>query len=195
MKKREILVSIIIILALAILSYLSVNSFKLTPYAIISSNLEVIIPSDYQSIPPGSEIWFTTKLMNLADLGRRDVTLKYEILNENKNSIVSKSETVAVQTQASFVASLQIPADIPIGDYTLKVTLIDTNSPEDLESEASFKIRSAEKDYTIYYYAVALLLAFLLIILLIPKLKTRIERAKLKSKIRQIVRKKLQNSS
>ena len=89
-----------------------------------SFNVEVEIPETYEDVLAGENLWFTTKLINLANQKRIDVTLKYEILDANRELKAIKSETVAVETQASFVGNIRIPKNLKEGLYLLKVTLI-----------------------------------------------------------------------
>ena len=69
-------------------------------------NLEVEIPGDYQKVSPGDTLWFTTKILNFANEKRVDVTLEYNILDENENEILTRSETVAIETPACFAILL-----------------------------------------------------------------------------------------
>lgn len=193
MNRREIIASTIILLALALLIYLTISSFKITPLAILSSNLEVTIPQEYQTVTPGSQIWFSTKVLNLADMGKRDVSLKYEVLDQNRIPVTSKTETVAVQTQASFVASLQLPTTMSDGIYSLKVTLTDSTTQQTIESENSFNVLAEKKeDYTQYlYYVPATIVILLVLSLIFFKGRSTLEKASLRLKIRRIVKKKL----
>ena len=86
-------------------------------------NIKIELPQTYQQISPGNELWFTTRLVNLANQERIDVTLTYQIFDQNRQLQYSKSETVAVETQASFVANLQTPTTLKSGIHFLKVTL------------------------------------------------------------------------
>lgn len=193
MNKREILARLILILALAVLIYLTISSFRITPHAVLSSNLEITIPADYKSITPGSELWFETKLLNLADLGKRDVTLSYEILDTNLQHITSKTETVAVQTQASFVSSLQLPMDVTPGNYFLKLTLNDKTNQQTIESQTTFTIHEEEKPKTMPYlnYIPIALAALAVILILVYQGNILLKKARLRAKIRRIIKKKL----
>lgn len=110
-----------------------------------SFNLEVEIPETYEEVLAGENIWFTTKLLNLGNKDRMDVTLKYEILDINRQLKSSKSETVAVETQASFVGSLKVPGSLEKGLYFLKVILVTVDSEQDVsEAETSFNVIKEE---------------------------------------------------
>jgi len=87
-------------------------------------NVEVDLPDSYQTVEAGEELWFTTRVLNLANKERMDITLTYQILELLSREVkYSKSETVAIETQASFVAQLKVPSTLKTGIYLLKVHL------------------------------------------------------------------------
>ncbi len=107
-------------------------------------NIKIDLPQTYQQISPGNELWFTTKLVNLANQERIDVTLTYQILDQNRQLQYSKSETVAVETQASFVANLQTPTTLKPGMHYLEVTL---SSPfGQSKAETTFTVAKEESE-------------------------------------------------
>jgi len=137
-----LVISLLIFFSITILLNPKLNMFVIKEDNPDVFNLKIEIPETYESVKSGENIWFTTKLLNLANQERIDVTLKYEILNSNKEIIASKSETVAVETQASFVGNLRIPKDTKKGLYFLKVVLISPNDETSIES--SFNIINEE---------------------------------------------------
>lgn len=107
-------------------------------------NVEIDLPQSYQQVSPGDELWFTTKLLNLANQKRIDVTLNYHILDSNRQLKYSKSETVAVETQASFVANLQTPTTLQPGLHFVKATL--SSSFGQSEAETTFEVLEEETE-------------------------------------------------
>lgn len=105
-------------------------------------NLEVEIPETYEDILAGENIWFTTNLVNLASTKRVDVMLKYEIFDSDRNLKTMKSETLAIETQASFVGNVRAPRDLEEGLYFLKVSLNSTFGTS--ETETSFNVIKEE---------------------------------------------------
>lgn len=105
-------------------------------------NLEIELPETYETVPAGENLWFTTKLINLANPKRIDVTLKYEILDANRELKSTRSETVAVETQASFVSRIKLPKNLESGIHILKVTLYSPYGKS--ESETSFEVAEEE---------------------------------------------------
>jgi len=153
-------------------------------------NVDIDLPATYKEVSSGTEIWFTIKLLNLANSKRVDVTLNYELINKDNVSIVHNSKTVAIETQASFVANLALPANAAPGDYYVHVTV---SSPAgESTARASFKVIE-KMNVMIFYYAGAGVLVLVLLIILLVKSGPLIEKMKLKMKIRRIVREKLKN--
>jgi len=150
-------------------------------------NLEIDLPSTYKSVSPGADIWFTLNILNLANTDRVDVTLKYDLVDEYNNVLVTKSKTVAVETQASFVADLKVPENAKLGNYYLKVNM---NSPQgEINASTSLKVVTSKSSLTIYYIIGAIVLLCLIIILMIRS-RSLIEKIKLKFKIRRIIDKR-----
>jgi len=105
-------------------------------------NVEIDLPKTFRTISPGDELWFTTKLLNLENDHRIDVTLHYQILDGARNLVFSKSETVAVETQASFVAHLQTPPSLKQGLHFARVVL---SAPSgEAEAETTFQVSGEE---------------------------------------------------
>ncbi|MBU1622127.1 MAG: hypothetical protein KJ597_00990 [Nanoarchaeota archaeon] len=121
-----------------------VNQLESTTSGSANFNIEIDLPKTYQQISPGNELWFTTKLINLANQERIDVTLTYQILDKNGQLQYSKSETVAVETQASFVANLQAPPTLKSGLHYLKVILGSQFGQS--EAETTFTVTKEESE-------------------------------------------------
>ena len=68
-------------------------------------------------VAPGEFLPISVKLINFGEGRRVDVDVDYQILNSNNVVVFSQSETVAVETTASFVKNIQIPLDLPSGEY------------------------------------------------------------------------------
>jgi hypothetical protein len=151
-------------------------------------NVEIDLPTNYRNVNPGNEIWFTVKLLNLANAQRVDIVLNYELLDLNNNLIMHNSKTVAIETQASFVADLVLPIDISSGDYYLRVVVNSTMGESTARSMITVSI--PEADFTVYYVVGGLVFVVLLAFIFV-KSKPAIARARLRAKISDIVRKKL----
>jgi hypothetical protein len=68
-------------------------------------------------VAPGEFLPISVKLINFGEGKRVDVDVDYQLLNSNSVVVFSQSETVAVETTASFVKNIQIPLDLPPGKY------------------------------------------------------------------------------
>ncbi len=160
-----------------------------------SFNIEIDLPETYKTVQSGEEIWFTTKVTNLACPDRIDITLNYDILNLNKFVVASKSETVAVGTQASFVGNLDIPSSLSGGNYFLRVSITPiASSINASKAEVSFKIVEEAAKSSVkreIYTLVGILFLIGVLVYIIRESKPWLEKIKLDNKIKRIVKKKL----
>jgi len=69
-------------------------------------------------LAPGEILPISVKLINFGGGRRVDVTINYQILDSNNVVVLTESETVAVETTASFVKNIQIPYNLSPGRYT-----------------------------------------------------------------------------
>jgi len=152
----------------------------------------ITIPQSYEKVEPGAELLTNVKLINLGSGGRVDVMMNYEIKDTSEKTLLTKKETVAVETQANFVRTFDIPADAELGKYKVYVKLIYADGNEAI-AEASFEIVKASSQKTKDYFIYGSLAVIVLAILVYFSIKSRviIERIKMKLKIRAIVKKKL----
>lgn len=104
-----------------------------------SYNLELEVPEEYRSLIAGEKIWFTTKILNLANKNRVDITLKYSLIDSEGEEINTRSETVAIETQASYVGSIDIPIKAMSGEYFLTAEMI-SDSGEVAMSSTKIKV-------------------------------------------------------
>jgi len=176
-----------IILILTILTTIFLASLSIVSAA-QPFNVEIELPNSYQNVNPGSEVWFTIKLLNLANSQRVDVTLNYDILNSDGQCIVHNSKTVAIETQASFVADLKLPEDALPGDYIINVVV--NSSLGESTAKTALKVSTPQNDLMLYYIGAGVVGLVFLVFLLI-KSRPILEKIKLKIKIGRIVKEKL----
>jgi hypothetical protein len=153
-------------------------------------NIEIDLPDSYKDVASGTDVWFTIKLLNLANTQRVDVTLNYAILDSNGESIIHNSKTVAIETQASFVADLMVPDTVQPGDYTINVVV--NSSLGESSAKASLRVSTPHVNLLFYYIGGGVVLIVLMIFIII-KSAPLIDKIKLKTKIKNIVREKLKN--
>jgi len=75
-------------------------------------------------VAPGELLPVSVKLTNFGGGSRVDVTIDYRILNEKGEAVITEKETVAVETTASYIKVIQIPRDIPPGNYTAESSIV-----------------------------------------------------------------------
>lgn len=157
-----------------------------------ASNLEVSIHNNYKEVSAGNDIWFTIKIANLEDTGRVDISLNYWI-SDDKNSIIAENkETMAVQTQASFVRTFNIPKDAESGKYKLNVKM-DYGDNKEVVAETSFNVVEKQIDNRMYYIIAIVTVLILVLIILIfsyKKLRALFEKLQIKIKVGKIIKKR-----
>ncbi len=91
-------------------------------------------------VAPGEILPISVKLINFGGGRRVDVTIDYQILDSNNVVVLTESETVAVETTASFVKNIQIPYDLPPGRYTAASDIIYEGQEVPATSEFQFTV-------------------------------------------------------
>ncbi len=89
-------------------------------------DVNVEIPKKLLKILPGEELLAKIKLFNIGG-ERVDANLEYEIKSRENELILQEKETVAVETQASFIKEFLIPEDVNYGTYILYVRVTYNN--------------------------------------------------------------------
>ncbi len=69
-------------------------------------------------VAPGEKLPVKVELMNFGAGERVDVTIHYKVLDNEDGLMLHETETVAVETRASYQRDLAIPGDFPTGRYT-----------------------------------------------------------------------------
>ena len=138
-----------------------ISKVILTGNAIKTGDLEglevsTFIPEKYQRVQAGEVLQFQTSLKNIEKSGRHDIQLDYYI---KKNEIVinHRRELKAVETQASFLASIKIPEETLPGIYNIEVQINEEES-----SLATFYVKSSEVGQ-IRTYLIILIVAIVLV--------------------------------
>src|SRR5512133_3431941 len=88
----------------------------------------------------GDVLPVTVVLSNFGAGERVDVAVRYEMTNAGGKNVFSKTETVAVETTDSFVRQIQIPNDLPSGEYTLTSMVVYPGQTAPAASSFKFKI-------------------------------------------------------
>ena len=147
-------------------------------------DINLDIPESYATLQAGNDLLVSIKLVNLGSAGRIDVFLNYLIKDEQGKILLTKLETVAVETQANFVRSFYIPPHTKPGRYTIETQLI-YSSGHQAASAATFNIiesptlppvRENNVYQDIFYILASLLLLDLLALVTIKYLGPLIKR-------------------
>ncbi len=118
--------------------------------------ISVFVPEKYQRVQAGEMLQFQTSLKNIARSGRHDVQLDYYI-KKNEITISNKRELKAVETQASFLASIKVPEETLPGIYNIEVQI-----NEEENALATFYVKSSEVGQ-IRTYLIILIVAIVLV--------------------------------
>lgn len=155
------------VLALSILMYCATNvclAQSITATGTINASLE----NTASRVAPGDFLTTSIKLLNFGSQNRVDVIVYYKIINDRNTVIYAESETVAVDTTASFVKRLQLPDNVEPGSYTAQVSLTYPYQEKPAVSEFQFKVE--EKIFGIFrtdfiFYSVIFLAVILAVII------------------------------
>jgi len=147
----------------------------------------VEIPDKYKVIKRGEELLTSIKLINVGSAGRVDVFLDYLIDNPTGDVLIKKRETVAVETQANFVRSFDIPREAKPGIYHITAQIVYADGKYAV-SDHMFEIASEK---TFNYTWVVGAMGLLIVVLFAFKSRKNLEVMGLRSKIKRIIKKKL----
>ncbi|MCI5051334.1 MAG: hypothetical protein MRY57_03425 [Candidatus Pacebacteria bacterium] len=93
-------------------------------------------------VAPGEDLPLQVQLINFGTPEERvDVVLNYSVKDETNKIVLTNTETVAVQTTASFVKNIYIPADFNSGTYTIDLVMAYRDQDFPAISQAQFKIQ------------------------------------------------------
>jgi len=119
--------------------YVIVLISLLTSVQMVSAlEVSLSIPDKYQKVQAGERLFFEIQLENIESAGRHDISLDY-IIKKNDVVITSRRELKAVETQASFLASIKVPEETISGIYDIEVKINDKSV-----SQSSFFVKSSE---------------------------------------------------
>jgi hypothetical protein len=127
-------------------------------------DVEVEIPSQYLKTPPGEDIMASIKIYNLGTNNTADALVEYTV-KDNKGIVIAiASDTVAVETQMSYIKTINIPENTPIGRYTLYIVV---NYEGKIASSSVFFEVAEEKSLGKEKLYIVLITFFILIIAII----------------------------
>jgi len=83
-------------------------------------NMDLNITNEGKRLSPGEYLMPSINVMNFSD-EHANISLEYIIMDDHEKVVYRKTETIAVETQASFLRSFRLPTDLEAGNYTLSV--------------------------------------------------------------------------
>jgi hypothetical protein len=109
---------IIVLLSLLFVSILFVNLSS-------AMTATINIPEKYSHVSAGETIYFETEIKWSENTERKDLRIEYSIKNKNGDEIAYLKVLKAIETQASFMDSINIPENTKTGMYKIFLTLTD----------------------------------------------------------------------
>lgn len=91
-------------------------------------------------VAPGEVLPVAIKLLNFGGGAKTDVLVEYSIITNTGEVIYDSSETVAVETTASFVKMIQIPATVLPGNYIAKTFITYPGQTVPATTQFTFKV-------------------------------------------------------
>ena len=116
--KKNILVVVFMIMFFSLMSR-SVLAQDFTKNAQVYTNSAGLTTK----VAPGELLPISVKLSNFGGGSKVDVLVEYVVVSSTGSEIYSTSDTVAVETTASFIKTIQIPFNVPEGVYTAETSV------------------------------------------------------------------------
>lgn len=118
-------------------------------------------------IAPGEFLPISIKLVNFGSEKRIDVVVNYQILDSSGNEVYAESETVAVETTASFVKRIQLPYTLKGGTYIAVVALNYPGQESPAVSRFNFLVEEKIAGFfrnDLFLYAVFIIVIILVVV-------------------------------
>ena len=129
------------------------------------SLLDVIlnIPESSLVIDPRDDLLATITLYNLGQTGRVDVVLAYTVKNSHGKDISFEEETIAVETQNSFLKEIELPVNLKEGTYILSLKASYGDQVAFASAWFSVKERNNEAYYILFGVILFVLIFFFIV--------------------------------
>jgi hypothetical protein len=85
--------------------------------------IEVSTIDQFQKAAPGESLPISLKLYNMGGSGRVDVIITYRLENKQQTIFSEETDTVAVETTASFIKQVKIPSNLIPGQYFIEASM------------------------------------------------------------------------
>ena len=150
---------VIIMIFLFILNFINIASVP-------ALSVVVHVPEKYTDVQAGERFYFEVEVKYPENPSRKDLTLNYEIIDEDNNLLAQSKVLKAIETQASFIDFIVIPESAEKGLHLIKVKISDY---EDLSEEvsASFHVISTGGKIKIYFFILLGTIIFIGILIMV----------------------------
>lgn len=142
------------------------------------------IAKDYKKVLPGENILAQIRLFNLGGGGRKDVGMEYIIKDYKGNEIAKETETLAIETQITFLKEIYIPEKTKTGNYVFYVRAIHDGkvaSASDNFEVVSSKVTTREKIYIVTIIILSVILSLIIYYVMLKKdRKKKVEKINLR---------------
>jgi hypothetical protein len=110
----------------------------------------VNVPEKYSEVSAGESVYFETSIKWPENMGRKDLRIEYSVQDKEGEEIAYIKVLKAIETQASFMESINIPESTSPGVYYLSLKIMDYN---DLNQEigVSFKVGKPSEQKVFYF--------------------------------------------
>ena len=119
--KQSVLIFLLVMSLLAVILFSNINnSNKILGFFSQESILTYIrLEPEYSKVAAGDDILIGVRIIKLGGEGKKDVVLNLFIKKENGQLISINSQTVALETQASFIIPLNVPEELRADSYNI----------------------------------------------------------------------------
>ena len=146
------------------------------------------IESSYKKVIPGGNVLAQIRIFNMGGEGRKDIHIDYIIKGYSGKELVRETESLAIETQVTFLKEIKIPDDAKDESYILYVKVTyegKVASASDNFNVISSKVTSKEKIYIVIIIILAVILSLIIYFTTLHMSQHRTKRGtskKLKSK-------------
>ncbi|MFH1787277.1 MAG: hypothetical protein ABH811_00575 [archaeon] len=128
-------------------------------------DVKLDISEEYLEVLPGSVLPLEISLYNLGNIKKIDVLAKMILLNSEGKEIVSKSRSIAIETQVSFIEKFKIPDNVIPGDYVVYFRLDYEGEVATATTWISVIREKSELSKIIFYIIICLFIAMIIFLL------------------------------
>lgn len=141
---------------------IAITLFLVLLFSVQTSALEISVQvlDKYKTAAPGDRVQFQVTLKSIETPNRHDISLTYQLLDGSK-VLTQSRELKAIETQASFISSIEIP-EIDNGAYTVRVLVND-----DAFAEDQITVDKTNSLKNIYYYLIIFMVVILFVGLMV----------------------------